>query len=74
MHAFAYAFTERHIGEDYPYGGILAMICVLFSRRIIDEFSLLDENYGIGVFEDDEFSVGARRAPYTQQQIERVDT
>ena len=64
MHAFAYDYTSKHMGETYPHDGVLAMFCVMFSRRLTEEIGLLDENYGIGMFEDDDYSVAAFRAGY----------
>ena len=64
MPAFAYRYTAEHMGEEYPHDGVLAMFCVMFSRRLIDEIGVLDENYGIGMFEDDDYSIAAKRAGY----------
>lgn len=42
----------------------LAFFCVAISRRLLDEVGLLDEAYGIGFFEDDDYCRRARRAGY----------
>lgn len=64
MPAFAYDYTARHMGENYKHDGVLAMFCVMFSRKLTEEIGLLDENYGVGMFEDDDYSVAAERAGY----------
>ena len=36
----------------------------MFSRHLVDMIGKLDENYGIGMFEDDDYSVAASRAGF----------
>jgi hypothetical protein len=36
MPAFADAYTFRHMGEEYPHHGILAMFCLMISRELYD--------------------------------------
>lgn len=64
MPAFAYDYTSKHMNETYPHDGILAMFCVMFSRRLVDKIGKLDENYGIGMFEDDDYSFAAKAAGF----------
>jgi len=64
MPAFAYGYTARHMNETYPHDGVLAMFCVMFPHKLVDKIGKLDENYGIGMFEDDDYSVAAERAGY----------
>lgn len=64
MPAFAYGYTAAHMNEIYPHDGVLAMFCVMFSRHMVDLIGMLDENYGIGMFEDDDYSVAASRAGF----------
>lgn len=64
MPAFAYGYTAVHMNKTYPHDGVLAMFCVMFSRRMVDLIGKLDENYGIGMFEDDDYSVAANRAGF----------
>lgn len=42
----------------------LGFFCVAFRSRLINEIGLLDESFGIGMFEDDEFSHRAKAAGY----------
>ncbi len=61
MEPFAAAYTQRHEGvvRDIP---MLAMYCVAMRRRLLDRIGFLDERFGIGMFEDDDFSRRVRAA------------
>ncbi len=72
MPAAAYAYTAGHMGMTYPHDGVLAMFCVMFPRKLTDEIGLLDEHYGIGMFEDDDYSIAAQRAGYENLLVEDV--
>jgi len=41
---------------------VLAMFCVAFKRELIEKIGYLDESFGIGMFEDDDFSERVRGA------------
>ena len=60
----AYAYTSEHMGENYPNSGVLAMFCLMFSRALLEKIGPLDENYGVGMFEDDDYCTAARKARY----------
>lgn len=60
----AYNYTAKHMGEDYPHTGILAMFCVMFRRSLTEQIGLLDENYGVGMFEDDDYSMAVHKSGY----------
>jgi len=53
------AFEGQHFEIE-----TLAMFCVVFRRRLIDEIGLLDERFGLGTFEDDDFCYRARLRGY----------
>ncbi|MGH9844871.1 MAG: glycosyltransferase, partial [Blastocatellia bacterium] len=61
MEAFARAFTWSKQARiaDIP---VLAMYCVAMRRAVFDRIGPLDEQFGIGMFEDDDYSMRVRRA------------
>lgn len=72
MPSFAHEYTTKHLGEEYPHRGILAMFCVMISKEFYMEAGPLDENYGIGMFEDDDYSTAALRKGYKLVMAEDV--
>lgn len=47
-------YTSRHWGETLSVRN-LAAFCWIFSRKTYDKFGRLDEQYGLGFFEDDDY-------------------
>jgi GT2 family glycosyltransferase len=43
---------------------VLAMFCVAFRKEMIQKVGLLDERFGIGMFEDDDYAKRVRQAGY----------
>lgn len=48
------AWAERCVG-DYFYTSMLGFFCVAVRKKVFDTVGMLDENFGIGMFEDDDF-------------------
>lgn len=48
----------------------LGFFCVAMRRQLIDEIGMLDEQFGIGMFEDDDFCVRALQAGYKLAVVE----
>ncbi|MBP6824016.1 MAG: glycosyltransferase, partial [Acidobacteria bacterium] len=54
MPNWAAGYVREHDGETFPIP-MLAMFCVAMRRQIYEEIGLLDEQFGIGMFEDDDY-------------------
>ncbi len=63
LDAFAAELAERNDGaiEDTDR---LVGFCLLIVRRLIDHIGLLDEGFGLGCFEDDDYALRARQAGF----------
>ncbi len=72
MPLYAHGYTMEHMGEQYPHDGILAMFCLMISRAAYEKIGPLDENYGIGMFEDDDYSVASVKAGFRNVMAEDV--
>ncbi|MEJ1463875.1 MAG: glycosyltransferase [Candidatus Sedimenticola sp. (ex Thyasira tokunagai)] len=47
-------YTLKHMGETFPIR-TLAFFCVMMPRQIYEQVGPLDEAYGLGFFEDDDY-------------------
>lgn len=63
MEDFANMWMHDHHGDSFEID-MLAMYCVAMRRSLIEEVGLLDESYGIGMFEDDDYAERTRAAGY----------
>ncbi|WP_024617894.1 glycosyltransferase [Pseudomonas kilonensis] len=63
MQDFADRYTEACKGQSFDIS-MLAMFCVAFRRGILEEVGYLDEAFGIGMFEDDDYSRRVQAAGY----------
>ena len=61
--AFAARRASEHRGNVFDIG-VAAMYCVASRRAVLEEVGPLDEAYGIGMFEDDDFAVRMRQKGY----------
>lgn len=65
MDAFAYRYTARQMNRQYTSAKMLAMFCTLISREVLNTCGDLDERYGIGMFEDDDYNRAVQQAGYS---------
>lgn len=61
MAAQSRRFTRRHLRQLF-FTDNLAFFCVGMSRKTIDSVGVLDESYGRGFFEDDDYCQRVRKA------------
>jgi len=54
MQRLALQLTDAHLGSTYTTDG-LAFFCVAIRREVMTDVGLLDEEYGVGFFEDDDY-------------------
>lgn len=63
MHAYARARRERYRGRGYITDRAIGL-CLCIDRRVIEEIGGIDEQFGVGNFEDDDFCLRVRAAGY----------
>jgi len=54
-----------HVRPLDPTKGMLAFFCALIRREVIEKVGFLDERYGVGFGDDDDYCEAARRAGFT---------
>lgn len=63
LDGFAWDETSQHAGERIPTDRLVGF-CLLFERALLNAVGRLDERFGIGNFEDDDFCRRASHAGY----------
>ncbi|SIQ21785.1 glycosyltransferase [Aeromonas veronii] len=64
-------YTRTHAGEVYPVRAA-AFFCVMFSRIVYEKVGPMEERFGVGFFEDDDYCNRVREAGYDVAVIEDV--
>jgi GT2 family glycosyltransferase/2-polyprenyl-3-methyl-5-hydroxy-6-metoxy-1,4-benzoquinol methylase len=60
---FAWDWGKAHDGRTEETDRLVGF-CLLFRRELVERIGPLDERFGVGCFEDDDFTLRARRAGY----------
>ncbi len=63
MHAFARRWRDEHRGQWFT-AGKLSGFCLLVKRAVYEAIGGLDEQFGLGFFDDDDLAERARRAGF----------
>ena len=63
MHDFAKQWSVEHMGQTMEFQRVVGF-CLLAKREVIDRIGGLDEQFGSGNFEDDDFCLRAAAAGY----------
>lgn len=63
MHEYAAYRHARYRGQGYMTDRAIGL-CLCIDRRVIEEIGGIDERFGVGNFEDDDFCMRARGAGY----------
>lgn len=64
MERFAYTYTLEHFNQEYSDVKVLALFCTMIKRSVIEKCGMLDEQYGIGMFEDDDYAEAVKKAGF----------
>ncbi len=63
LEKYAVQFLEKYLHRRIPFRRVVGF-CMLFQRGLAEKIGLLDENFGTGNFEDDDFCLRAALAGY----------
>jgi len=71
MDAYAQVITAEHSGRMFEIP-MLIFFCTAIRREVINIVGLLDEGFGVGMFEDNDYAMRVKRAGYRVVCVEDV--
>ena len=71
IQTWAWRYTGQH-ADDYRSIDMLGFFCIMMKREVFEKVGFLDENYEIGMFEDDDYCRRVREEGYELGYTKRV--
>lgn len=65
LERFSYNYTTVHLSEEYCDINVLAFFCTMIRKQVVERCGYLDETYGIGMFEDDDYAEAVKAKGYS---------
>lgn len=64
LERFSYDYTSSHLNVVYKEINVLALFCTMIKKQVLTDCGYLDEHYGVGMFEDDDYAEAVKEKGY----------